>query len=99
MRLNGTISAEAAARPGTAWRADVIRFLDRRGPRRVGEIPRQWPLTDRHLRHIVVRLIEEGLVERVAVPETVDGPVVRLTADGRERARRLDRDDPAGLGA
>lgn len=43
-------------------RLEILRYLDQFGPRLVREIPHMWPITRQHIRSLVKRLVEDGLL-------------------------------------
>jgi DNA-binding MarR family transcriptional regulator len=80
-RLLAAAEDSVAGTSYTAARRRILRQLELRGPSTLAGLGHGWPVTPKHLAHLVHELEQDGLVE----PDgRTDGqPHVRLTADGR----------------
>ena len=73
----------------TALRRRLLEHLRDEGPTAVVDLPRQWPVTRYHVRHVVRLLLEEGLIETSGDSAPAWHRLVRLTAHGTGAIRRL----------
>jgi len=78
----------------TALRRRLLERLRDEGPTAVVDLPRQWPVTRYHVRHVVRHLLDEGLIETVGGGAPAWHRLVRLTAHGAGAIQRLGRAVP-----
>lgn len=77
---------------GSAEDLQMLRLLDTLGPRRVGELATARAAGNATVSARIDRLERRGLVERERDPADRRAVVVRLTPEGRTRARRSRHD-------
>lgn len=70
-----------------ALRLDLLRTLDQFGPWSAAEIPRDWPLTRKHIRWAIRSLADDGLLE---VDNESVTRTLRLTQLGRRVLDEID---------
>lgn len=81
-RLLAAAEDSVAGTSYAAARRRILRQLEVRGPLTIAVLSQGWPVTPRHLAHLVHELEQDGLVEREG--RDAGSPGLRLTSDGRE---------------
>jgi DNA-binding MarR family transcriptional regulator len=89
-QLDALVSELSGSIATAALRLEILRCLDQFGPRLVREIPHAWPVTRQHVRSMVSRLIEDGLLA-IAGNGTPGAPrPLRLTEEGARVLEEID---------
>lgn len=79
-------------------RREVLLALRGDGPVTVPELPRRWPATRLHLRHVVRTLLEDALVREVR-SEVPGRPALELTRKGLEAVDEAPAGRPEAVDA
>jgi DNA-binding MarR family transcriptional regulator len=82
IRIAETVPADALETVGRS----ILDFVGREGPVALGDLPARWPLTRHHVRRVVSRLADEGLL--AVAPPAAGVTVLSLTSRGRRVVRR-----------
>jgi DNA-binding MarR family transcriptional regulator len=97
-RLAGLEEAERRRDPAAVWRLDILEALARRGPCRLEDLPRTWPLNRPQLERLVAELEGKGMVQRAAHGwySLTGSGAARLRQRWPRRAELILRLAPAG---
>lgn len=90
-RLNAAAKELHAEDNITAGKRGVLLDLRRLGPRTVPQLARARPVSRQHIQSLVNPLSDEGYVEFTGNPAHRGSPLIRLTARGRDLARRISQ--------
>jgi DNA-binding MarR family transcriptional regulator len=91
MAIEKEVQRRFAERDMTLPRFDVLAALDRHGEMNMGALSEALLVSNGNVTQLVKNLVRDGLVEMRKPPEDRRSSIVRLTAEGRDRFRRLAR--------
>ena len=91
MAIEKEVQRRFAERDMTLPRFDVLAALDRHGEMNMGALSKSLLVSNGNVTQLVKNLVRDGLVEMHKPPEDRRSSIVRLTAEGRDRFRRLAR--------